>query len=583
MNRILKLLGSLAFAIFLLSALVLILAVSTTLESLYGTTLVQKFFYQAGWFDVLLGLFWVNIFCATVLRWPFKKHHTGFVVTHIGILTLLAGSLLTRLFGVDGQMALYESQKSHQILRSTYELVLHDPDGQTVSLDLNSKMKGRSKSTILGGEALGIRMERLTENGKLHAHLKNDPTAPINYAAELSLRSDRTGVNQTVWLVERDPRNPESASFSMGPARFELRREKTVKKETETPAPTTPQLFVEDKKTKESVLIDLQKIPAGLDLKKASLRLSEFRYYPNARVEDNKVVSISDEPLNPAIEFKAADDKGHERSFVYFALFPDFESIHGRNKENPIDLKIEFLLPESHHSHEIESSNSPSLTLYTPSKNEPWRYASKSSRAETAGEIKAGQTYETGWMDFHFEVLQLLENAVSVTEVHESEGRGQMAVRLSVTDSSSKILFEDWVIENEPKAFTLSSGNKVMAGIVRKNTAVPFILELKDFRKVDYPGTNKPQSFESDVALTDPAEQIKIEKTIKMNKPLDYKGYRIFQSSYIQDPENGEASVFTVAKDPGIAMIYVGSGIMFLGVVLIFYISPFSPDNQKRK
>ena len=133
------------------------------------------------------------------------------------------------------------------------------------------------------------------------------------------------------------------------------------------------------------------------------------------------------------------------------------------------------------------------------------------------------------------------------------------------------------------KSPTLSSGNKVMTGIVRKNSTVPFILELKDFRKVDYPGTNKPQSFESDVALSDPVEQIRIEKTIKMNKPLDYKGYRIFQSSYIQDPEHGEASVFTVAKDPGITLIYVGSGIMFLGVVLIFYISPFSPDHQKRK
>ena len=80
--------------------------------------------------------------------------------------------------------------------------------------------------------------------------------------------------------------------------------------------------------------------------------------------------------------------------------------------------------------------------------------------------------------------------------------------------------------------------------------------------------------------LNDPLNGTTIERTIKMNQPLDYGGFRIFQSSYIQDPSLGEASVFTVAKNPGITLIYMGSVILFIGVALLFYIKPFSREGE---
>ena len=93
---------------------------------------------------------------------------------------------------------------------------------------------------------------------------------------------------------------------------------------------------------------------------------------------------------------------------------------------------------------------------------------------------------------------------------------------------------------------------------------------------MDYPGTNRPASYESDVVLEDSKENVSIHKTIKMNKPLDYKGFRIFQSSFVQDPEFGEASVFTIAKNPGITFIYSGACVLFMGVFLLFFVKPLS-------
>ena len=108
-----------------------------------------------------------------------------------------------------------------------------------------------------------------------------------------------------------------------------------------------------------------------------------------------------------------------------------------------------------------------------------------------------------------------------------------------------------------------------------QSTPLPFSLGLVDFRKIDYPGTNNPASFESDVVLRDVESGLTLERTISMNKPLDHRGWRVFQSSYIQDERLGEASVFTIAKNPGMPAIYGGAMFIFLGVILLFYFHPF--------
>ena len=130
-------------------------------------------------------------------------------------------------------------------------------------------------------------------------------------------------------------------------------------------------------------------------------------------------------------------------------------------------------------------------------------------------------------------------------------------------------------MEGEARKIETPAGPLILA-LRQKSAELPFFLALKDFRKVDYPGSRQAASFESDVALHDPKENLTIEKTIRMNRPLDYKGWRIFQSSYVQDPAEGEASIFTVAKNPGIPLIYPGACVLFLGIFLTFFVPQFS-------
>ena len=54
------------------------------------------FVYGTGWFTALAVLLAVNVLAALLVRFPWKRRQTGFVLTHVGLLVLLLGCLLTR-------------------------------------------------------------------------------------------------------------------------------------------------------------------------------------------------------------------------------------------------------------------------------------------------------------------------------------------------------------------------------------------------------------------------------------------------------------------------------------------------------
>src|SRR5271154_6630262 len=93
--------------------LAVLLASGTIVESRYSTVVAKRFVYGTWWFAGFMVLLAVNLFCSALSRFPWKKYQTGFVVTHLGILIVLAGSLMTQQMGVDGQIVLNEGEEGH--------------------------------------------------------------------------------------------------------------------------------------------------------------------------------------------------------------------------------------------------------------------------------------------------------------------------------------------------------------------------------------------------------------------------------------------------------------------------------------
>jgi hypothetical protein len=80
-----------------------------------------------------------------------------------------------------------------------------------------------------------------------------------------------------------------------------------------------------------------------------------------------------------------------------------------------------------------------------------------------------------------------------------------------------------------------------------------------------------PKAFISHVEILENGKVV-MEKAIKVNQPLTYKGFSIYQASY--DSQEQKWSGLEIVKDPGTGIIYTSIVLMMLGLALNIYINP---------
>ena len=133
-----RFLASLKLAVIGLSSLAAALAFATWLESRYGASAAQEMVYQSAWFALLLAFLATNILCAALIRFPWKKRQTGFVITHAGLLVLIFGAYWSFRTADEGMMAILEGRSRSQLLRR------NDPVIRVRELNPHTQEPGRS-------------------------------------------------------------------------------------------------------------------------------------------------------------------------------------------------------------------------------------------------------------------------------------------------------------------------------------------------------------------------------------------------------------------------------------------------------
>lgn len=117
--------ASIRLAVIVILALGVLSAAGTIYESYYDRIYAQKLIYHSFWMWMVMALLAVNITAVMFDRWPWKKHHTAFVLAHIGILILLFGSVITYVFGIDGTMVFEINGKNRYVLLQQHELAVY--------------------------------------------------------------------------------------------------------------------------------------------------------------------------------------------------------------------------------------------------------------------------------------------------------------------------------------------------------------------------------------------------------------------------------------------------------------------------
>src|SRR3954468_6111926 len=86
-NSVFRFFASLKLAVVLLAVLILAAIAGTLYESTFDAKVARSYIYGAPWFNLWLVLLAANLAVSALSRWPWKKHHTAFLVTHLGIIT----------------------------------------------------------------------------------------------------------------------------------------------------------------------------------------------------------------------------------------------------------------------------------------------------------------------------------------------------------------------------------------------------------------------------------------------------------------------------------------------------------------
>lgn len=597
-NPLFRTLSSVKMAVPLLLVIATVVGVGTLYESRYNAEYARMMIYQSVWFEALLGLLGLNIFLATLSRLPWRKNHLGFLITHLGMITLLVGSWVTKYHGLDGQLYVLEGQ-------ATREVAL---DGRVVEVSGSRAYKkvaiDRSRTGLSESELKSIsqKLAPFLEVVEYRPFVEIDPALFQDNGEGLSFKIKSQFFDQTVRLTANQPET------RMGPATFRLVKgrldakplvaQKPVVEEslpTDNPhigfkksmASKSSLLVVKDRKSskviREIAIEELRQ--SGLQIGEVEIQLKKI--FERAIVSNN---SISDggEKINPAVEIEVTKD-GKAYRDVLFARFPDFSM----TETNP-DIGVSFTY-QSNGSDEVASQSSPSNSKGLPAGHPPIAGATSAAAPVVVGnlmefyvgeddsvqlvltkdgkrvltqDIEVNKVVKTPWMNMEVTLLNVgapqeeFKEPAAVEVTPKADRLPPSAVKVRYKTQAGEKSF--WLIEGQSRRVT-EGEDETEFYYGREIIKLPFRLNLKDFHKKDYPGTETAMSFESNVTVDNEAEVT----NVSMNEPLKRDGFTLYQASYEMGQDGAPStSVFSVNKDPGRAIKYLGSLITALGIII---------------
>ncbi len=617
-NKIFKFISSIKLAVPLMLTVAFSVAYGTIVESRYNAEMAKMLVYQAWWFQILLCLLWINIFASTLSRIPYKIHHLGFVITHLGLLTLLFGSLVTAEYGIDGQLRVVENAANDTIILPDLVLEMATPESEQPEtyrfVRQAHELTGKALDFLNNKVADRIVVLKYAPFVSIESEFRPQNDGDHGVALGFILKSQF--FNQSEWLHSK-----ERSELQMGPAHLRILEHSSFQGETKS-SPTSKvkvkKATVAVNKSKSSshdVAIEVRKKSDNslvtrisiAKLKKAAIQIGQYsvsmkKLYEQAVVSQGGVSEGGELGKNPAIEIEIADGAQKQREVLY-AKFPNFslhaEGIFGMSfTYSDPSMPTENLNQNAASPHgggtAIESAgtgetssprqrgqgNEIEFHAYKDRPNKIRVALYKEGKELLSQWAESGTVVQTPWMGITITIGNIQMNSSNqalVTSIEHPLRTNIPPAALQVKIPGTLDAQSFWLIEGEPKRLS-RNGREFEIYFGRKTLRLPFSIGLEKFYKKDYPGTQTPISYESDVHVNNLPGKIKI----AMNEPLKYAGYVLYQASYELNPGQPPASIFSVNQDPGRSIKYTGSLILVLGII-IFTVMRSSKYKQWRK
>lgn len=633
-NPVFKFFASIKLAVILLAVLIVGAIAGTIYESSFDAKIARAYIYGAPWFNVWLVLLGANLAVSALSRWPWKKHHVAFLVTHLGIITLLTGSLIGRIWGTEGTITIFKGEPpTNRLLVDQHQLRVRDTDGivKGYHAEFLNHPPRPDRPRDLGPLASGARLSIIDYSPALEGKL-NPRTVPEGGAPALHFTISTAMMGQRLesWLLADDTQH---SSFSMGLANIELKRGtaptttelsgrgdspnrpvsdqskntgKSRSDETEleeaifafSKAPeeqigrvvkggnTGAKIRLEQQGNKSRVVVSLGDKEGAFDVKEnlgrdVPIKDSPFtvridNYWPDFRISDGKPGSVSDQPNNPAV-LVTIRGKGVPAAA---AAGPN---PHGVEKKEMPTTGGPPTMP-------MEGEAAPNhLTFFIADDGAMTYQLISRKTGNSNGKIEIGKPLTTGWADWQLTVDQTMSHAEQWMDFNPAKDDAMTrdlpdGVRVRVEQNNDK--FEQWV----PAGWQVTvptSPNEVQISYGWRTVALPIGLELLDFEVKRNEGSDTPAGFKSTVRVST-AEGETATGSCWMNNPFSFPSqwwrtwtgftYKMSQASW--NPDNLGQSTIQILRDPGWLLKWIGSLLIVSGVFMMFYLRPYRRQTE---
>ena len=566
--RVIHWLGSMQLALILLSTIAAACAIATIAESEFSTKIAQVYIYKAPWFIVWLIVLCINLLAVTITRWPWAKAHTGFIITHYGIITLLIGAMIGIQTGFEGNVTLHKDKPPVRKLTINRSIIQVESPNDTalyvMPFDASTARPSEKRPRVfeVPKTDLEIIADGFSEN--LIKEEKLVPAEGRQPGVSLHFTSARMGQNLEVPLVMENSAPQEKDFFGL--ARIVMQKDLPPPKapggaETQMVFGKFASVVQGEKSTGVRVALsaDGRKVtitpPDGASatylreeiMKKpvptmgATVVVED--YWPDFEMRNGKPATKSDQPLNPAAIVRVQT-----------------------TSSDPADTK-------------------PTLLLAPTADGIRYQFQ-RQGATYASGEAKVGESFSTGWADWSVELKAFYPeaNIVSTMIPGPPLPRGEQGVpgfRARLVSPEIPNSEKRWIASGDITSIT-DGKNVVRIGYGLELRPVPFTIRLVNFEVPRYEGTDKPSNFIATVEFKEDGTGLTKTGTARMNHPASFPGtlfanftginYKFSQAEW--NPRDLGETTLQVLYDPGWLLKWIGSLGICIGITIMFYGKP---------
>ncbi|MDA0268237.1 MAG: cytochrome c biogenesis protein ResB [Cyanobacteria bacterium] len=549
-----RFLGSVRLAVPLLAAIAAILIGATFYESQVGSEVVQREIYKSAWFGALMFLLAVNLGISTLSRYPWKgPRKTGFALAHWGLIVIIAGSAAVIHISTEGMLLVRtDSGPNNQIRVAGDLLEVIAPDQTRQQADLFIKADG----TVVPHKVGDLALVGYSENAIKTVSFTDD--GPVeNLAVQVQLRSDRMGQTLERWLAVAPSGYRQ---MDVGPAHLEIAQAQDKAELTQllSPPSTDPAPF--------GILnfgarrLDVQETLGQTQALANGVTVELVNVWPDFRLgSNNQPTSASGQFRNPAVQLNLTQGDAQARWFVFAKS--ELEPVKTGDE---IAIAVQYDAPTVTASDYFRVVAGPDQQLY---------YAARSSKGFKSGPFQAGESVTPGWADFKISLNQRLDHAqvqrqvVPVTPVASGTLADEGAPALRVVTADGQDFWLPW---GEPTTLETSDGD-YFAVFSPKLLELPFYVKLDDFIVERNEGSESVAMWTSKVTLFDAKTDTAVRRTVWMNHPTWFRGWKLAQASW--NPGDLKQSTLQIKREPWwvTALTWIGSLMVVMGIGTMFY------------